>query len=643
MSADGLDPIRQLRDQGEELPPLEPPQADKRGGKDEGGTARPPTLPDDVPVVPLGVNDEGCFYLDAMGQLRFVEASKHGHLVLRHMFGTKSELLYQYWPRLKKIEEKDADGNTVERWETTGFKPEAVAEALMAVCAYKGIWNPQDRVRGVGAWMGGDGELVLHSGSVLRIVKGPQPEDGTTGGPPPATDAGAGLQPWREIRPGVVDRFVYPQQMPISAPAMEHQAAGDKGPGDRLLRLFKTWNWRRPDLDPYLLLGWNCSGMLGGALPWRASAWVTGSTASGKSTLQKAIKDLFGPGGLLQSPDATAAAIRQIVRNSSIPVALDEQEAEEGDNRKINALIRLARDAATGAESFRGGQDHSAAAFTLRNSFLFSSILIPALLPQDRNRMAVLELKPLPKDAERPKVTERGMAAVGARLLRRLVQQWPRAIETIDLYRDMLAEVGFPARGQDVFGTLLGCADLALYDHKPDSDSLAAWKERMAAALEREKAAGGDDSAACLHHLLSTMIEDPRDKKRNTIGWFVARAAGHHFTEEQDEAPVLDEQKRANATLQPYGIKVHEYPKGSGLKWLAVANQHVGLAKLFFGTQWAARSGADGVWKQSLGRLTESEDQLGVVVWFGANARATLLPLKLCLPEGAAAQVEAKP
>jgi hypothetical protein len=95
-----------------------------------------------------------------------------------------------------------------------------------------------------------------------------------------------------------------------------------------------------------------------------------------------AIKHMFGPRGLLQSSDATAAAIRQIVGQASVPIALDEAESDE-DNRSINKLVKLARDAASGSEAMRGGSDHNASRFTVRSPFMFGSILIPPLLPQD--------------------------------------------------------------------------------------------------------------------------------------------------------------------------------------------------------------------------------------------------------------------
>src|SRR5690606_17311575 len=114
--------------------------------------------------------------------------------------------------------------------------------------------------------------------------------------------------------------------------------------------------------------------MLGGALKWRPHVWVTGSTATGKSTLHELLELLFD-GGALHTADATEAGLRQILGQQTLPVFFDELEANE-DNRRARAIIGLARLASSGADMHRGGQDHHGHEFTARSCFLFSSILI---------------------------------------------------------------------------------------------------------------------------------------------------------------------------------------------------------------------------------------------------------------------------
>jgi len=617
MSApDGYEQLRHIRDQAEDVPPWEPnePPPDDAPGGVPPEPARDLFLPDGCPVIPLGVSGEMYFYLDQLGQLRALKAKDHSRLNVQSLFGRLSELLYDFWPRKTQ---QGAD------WVTTGWKPELAAESLMAAAAAKGAWSPVDKVRGAGAWPGPDGELILHVGDRLLIV------------PAERADSAAGRRvPWTDVPPGVVGGYVYPTAPPTLRPALDAAPPGPDGPAAKMLELFSTWNVRRKEIDPTLMLGWTGAGMLGGAIPWRVLMWTTGGFGTGKSTLQDVLKWTMGENGILQTSDYTAAAVRQLVRHSSLPVALDEAEAEE-DNRKMNQLIKLARDAATGALAVRGGSDHEAATFTLRSGFLFSSILIPPLLPQDRSRIAVIDLLKLPKDAPKPKVTPKRMAELGAQLLRRLVDNWHRWPATLEAYRNAMGEVGHSARGQDVFGTMLAAADLLLYDEPPDSDSLVAWQEKMPATAIAETEGAGDDADACLTYLLTTSIEAPRDRQRGPIGWWQLRAQG--VNPEDGQAVTDDEKRHANRVLSTYGVKVHEYDLDDGLgprPWLAVANMHTGLAKLFEGTQWGARPGADGVWKQSLGRLVKDQRQLNVQVWFGKNIRSTLLQLDLCSPAG---------
>jgi hypothetical protein len=590
MSPDGFDNVRAMRARAAEVPP----PGDGDGDDVPPDPMREEFLPGRCPVVPLGVTGDLYYYLDQLRQLRDLKAKDHSRLNIQSLFGERSSLLREFWPR------RTQDKRTQE-WVTTGWKPEEAAECLMAAAAQCGVWSAQERVRGAGAWTGADGELILHAGDVLLVVP---PEKGEP----------------EELQPGLRDGMVYPTAPAMHKPSPDRQPVGEKGPGARLLRLLETWNWRRKDVDAYLLLGWIGAGMLGGAIRWRPLAWITGGRGTGKSTLQDAIKWLLGPAGILQTSDATAAAVRQILRHASLPVAIDEAEAEE-DGRQMAKLIKLARDAATGALAVRGGADHEATQFTIRSCFLFSSILIPPLLPQDRSRMAILELDKL-GDAKLPPITPRNMGELGRRLLRRLVDEWHRWPETVDAYREAMQRAGHSARGQDVFGTLLAAADLLLHDRVPDEATLKAWEVRLSSATLSELEGDLSDEAACLNYLLSTSAEQPHDRMRMTIGRWIGRASGR-FDRDLDEAG----REKANRVLQEHGLKVMQF---EAQQWVAVANFHRGLMRVFDGSQWAGKAGAQGVWVQALRRLPHKVPK--DPQWVGALTRVTLLPLHLCLP-----------
>ena len=203
-----------------------------------------PLLPPGCPVTPLGVDGQVHYYLDERRQLIGLDPQKHGKTHILALFGRKSPMCLEWLPRI-------GDGGRV-----TGWRPEDAARILMQSCSNAGIFNPQGRVRGRGAWTGEDGELILHCGDKIYITG---PEEG-----------------WRE--PELIGRYVYPAASELPRP---HPDKVGPDVAERVLQLFNAWNWSRSRIDPMLLLGHTAASMIGGALEWRPHAWVTGSTATG--------------------------------------------------------------------------------------------------------------------------------------------------------------------------------------------------------------------------------------------------------------------------------------------------------------------------------------------------------------------------
>ena len=111
-----------------EEPAPAPPPDEEMKTEDRGGKRRPKVdqdgLPLSCPVIPLGVNGDVFYYLDASRQLRPLEGAKHSRLGVQSLFQVKIPLLYAFWPRY------DKSGENV-----TGWRPEHAAERLMAACA----------------------------------------------------------------------------------------------------------------------------------------------------------------------------------------------------------------------------------------------------------------------------------------------------------------------------------------------------------------------------------------------------------------------------------------------------------------------------------------------------------------------------
>ena len=564
---------------------------------------KPADLPPECPVVPLGKLDTRFFFLDRDKQVIGLSARElQSRNYISALFGEDNYLLASIWPRRNR-------DNLV-----NGIDVARASDSLMRACSQAGIWDPAQRVRQRGAWPGPEGELVLHLGDQLLIVSA----DGTPARPAPL---------------GRYASHVYPRVEAGPRPSLEPTGIGQSGAGPRVLRHLSGWAWRRGELDARLMLGQLTTAMIGGALPWRAHVWVTGTRGAGKSTLHAYIKALHEDAVTAPS-DTTAAGLWQTLQHSSEPLYIDEAEAAE-DNRKNSAITQLARIASSSGEVRRGGADHRSVSFTVRSSFAFLSINMPPLLSQDRSRLAMLELFDRPRDVslDVPALLTEARK-LGPRLRRRLVDTWPRYAATLQLYRAALSAVGHSPRAADQFGTLLCGADLVLHDGLPDPEFVSELASQLAPGEIAEVVDDVPDELACLQHLMTFQIDPFRRGRKASLGEWIQWAAEDPppAGEFGDPAPADDDSARpvspeaANRVLASFGVKVVR-DAGGRLPWLAIANAHSQLAAIYQGTHWASRSGAIGVWSQALRRL-EGAQRSEKPVRFGAvTARSTLLPV----------------
>lgn len=561
----GAPPLKLIEEALEDAAPA-PKVGNRTGDEPQEEEYQLPFLPPNCPVEPLGINGQQHFYLDEHRQLIALGPDKHGKGHILALFGRKSQMCYNFWPRYSDKKNPETGEPII-----TGWRPEEATKALMHACSTRGIFDPQGKVRGTGAHRADDGELVLHCGDKIYIT-------GTVAG---YTD------------PGLIAGYVYPagQSRPRPDPAEQDSKTGE------LLRMMLTaWNWQRPLVDPMLLLGHVGCAMLGGALDWRPHAWITGGSATGKSTLQKLLRALQG-GALIATGNATEASLRQLLKQQTLPVFFDELEATD-DGRREKAVIELARVASSGDQVLRGGQNHEGAEFTVRSCFLFSSILLPPMLVQDKNRLAILELDPLEAGAKAPMIDESELKDWGRKIRRRLVDHWHRLDDLFETYKVALAKQGHGGRSADQFGTLLAVADLMLYD-EVDQETVDYWADMLKADTLAEKSTELPDEEEILHHLATSFVHQRGGDEPMPISRMIAKALNPEDTAARD--------RLENFGLRIVAVKWNGETAGAHAPslaaakqdlYLAIANNHVGLGKVFESTRWKA-----GTWQQSFSRV----------------------------------------
>lgn len=590
------------------------------GGGDHDDPDDEPPFPADCPVTPLGKSGQTCWYLDYTGEVIALEAgNKHGKNNLAALFGPKIGWLERNFPQWSKPEREREPGSNkwvvVRESEIIGYDQAKASRALIIECTRRGIFNPSGRIRGVGAHRDQDGALILHCGDHVmrkgRRINGHPSE-----------------MVWR--RPGMIDGFVYPAADPIPRPWHDHV---DETAAERTLALLKAWRWRRPELDPLLMLGGIGLGFVCGGPEWRSPIWITGGAGTGKSTLNGKhglLARLFGRGAV-RSANVSEAFLRQRMRNSTLPIFLDELEAKS-DNSRNQGILELARISASGDDGGRGGSDHQAVEFTLQSAFWASSILIPPMEPQDRSRWAICGLQPIAAGAPRPDIercrpfddyrpwTPMEPGELGRRLLRRMVDGWWRWDATLDAYRSALSLLGLSARACDQFGTLLCAADLLMFDGDPDPQ-IVEHHAALCRGILREVSDSVPEHEMCLNHLRTSLVQSRGGDEREAIGSWIGRTV--------EDIASQNDQASTHKRLQEHGLKVVTPTEAGAMIWepgkpayLAVANSHQALAGIFKTTKWAG-----GVWAQSLAYTPSAIE--GRKVKFGtASLTSTLVPLE---------------
>lgn len=519
-------------------------------------------LPDSCPVFALGYEGENFCFVDTAGQVFGTGDKAMGVERIQKLFAGAENWLCWAWPQF------DKKGRVV------GFNANHARRDLFAACRKRGPWNMTDKVRGRGAWLDGEGRLLIHCGEWL----------------------------WHagELRePGEIDGFFYPRRPAAVVPWQSPVVAADN-PAREIFELLRTWNFSRGDIDRMILLGSIGVAMLAGALDWRPSIFITGDAGTGKS-------ELTGKNGLLRAihgrlmvstTNATEAGLYQLVGHDSLPIAIDELEGDEAPDQTAK-IIKMARDAASGSVRIRGGQDHKGVEFQAQSSFVFSGINPPPLPPASLTRLAILQLMPLKQISAKPPVLK-SAETVGPRLLRHLADSWGKIGYQLDDYYAVLREAGYDARGQKTFGTFIALADVMLGDEALRAlglpcDERAEWGQMLAPELMPEIEGKKEGWRHCLDEIWAVVIDQHLNGKRSTIA---------QVLEEYKDNDLTFAEARSRLAQADIGLIGTRGSREDPL-YLCIPHQSRILGRALVDTPYGHRGGA-GNWRFALSRGPES-------------------------------------
>lgn len=567
-------------DRGPEPDPTAPPHRD-RPRRPHG------EIWEGCPVRALGVLGKTQYLLDIHGQLR--AETKIDAQTIMSLFGNLQHRLYDRYPTFARGSSKPQPGR---------FEATKAATDIFNACADRGLFNPDGAVRGVGAWADDDGNLIYHTGDRLFMAG-------------------------RDVDPLTHQGRIYPAYDAIPHPA---SAAKVTDPVPEILDTYGTWQWSRPDIDAYIMLGVTGVQMMGGALDWRCTVWIAGPRAAGKSNLHKFLEYLHGKKGIIQSPDASKSGVTSRIGTSSLPVALDEFEPGL-DPAKDKAMIDLARVASSGGQWMRGSADQKGASGNVYSSFLFSSIIIPGnMTAADISRLVILDVKPFPEGT--PPITLKGETwrKRGTVLKRLLIDRWPTWQQRLDLWREAFSEHKIGGRAADNYATILAMAQMAQSADLPTPEELTGWTAKVAKWVKADTAEIGSDADEVVTHLLSQRFDPFRRGEQFTVAaWLKAAGwrpgAGARLFSSASLETTDEHAKAANRSLAAIGLRVVGTPADPVL--LVATKPLQGLKDLFQRSQWAG-----GAWSQSLRRIKGATSPLNGKSFDGVLCKTTAIPFQ---------------
>lgn len=575
-----------------------------------------PWLTSDAPLYPLGLAGREMLFIDSKAQHIACDGKLSNVQLVMHCGTIK--WLEDKFPKWRA-------GKNGKPPELIGFDHAEAMQSLAMACNKRGLFDAKDRVFGRGAHRAKDNSqtLVLHAGTSLFLANS-------------RDERGRKRKGVYRVNAGPYGDAFYPAQSALPAPA---QSAATRQELDELHASFGDWEWLEPEAAQLLLMGMVGQLFICGALEWRSHVWLTGGTGCGKSTLQKYLR-MIGGKWIVSSEDASEAWVRQKLETDRLPVMLDEAEVDDGAERQ-QAMLNLARKGSSGGSLGRGTSDQKAKDFEIFSCFIMSSIIHGIHMGQDRNRFAILGMKPLDFSKPAPVFDEAYLRGLGARIQRRMMELWPNFDPLYAAWQKEIRAAGFSARWAATIGTLLTCADLLMYeqgwiddDGRPVSAVHFGWIEIVRPLMERGAEEAQTDSERCIAFLRSTHLPGASGQSSEPVGRWIHRVImgsvdeGGHYTENKAAADRLSSYGLRVATVRPKDSGGYGYakplPEDFTDNYLLIAGPQMrALSDLFRASgEWAK-----GGWIQSLQKL-EGAVSVGKVRFDGMSCSAIAVPMR---------------
>ena len=267
----------------------------------------------------------------------------------------------------------------------------------------------------------------------------------------------------------------------------------------RLAEAVLACRWET-DADAKRFMGWLVSAVVGGALEWRAHAWLSAPSGSGKSWLMDNLARRILGDFCVFTSDTSAAGLSRAVRNDSVPVLFDEAEPTQSQVEAVLSILRIS--SGGGGSRLRADRNSTSGydATNYRFSALLSSVLINRMNQANTTRFAKIRLagRSPDSDARWPEVKAALTSALGdpGRFLTAIIAEGEDIVQRAEALTDDYISNGIGGRKAAIEAALT--AGWEWWVCEPDKVGLAERDDETMA-----------DSTSLIQELLGIRLRHP--------------------------------------------------------------------------------------------------------------------------------------